>query len=438
MSISTEIERLQNAKAEIKSAIEEKGVEVGDGRIDTYAEKISQITSGDGGYNTKSVKITTSVSNVEELSNIVFKDLDDTRDYVAYLSFSKDKNLYNKIEFITNIESNTVVDDYAIRYRNGIYSHITITSNFDAAVTIGDVYTVVDLTEGGWANEFEMGKNSEYDRFWDAVQNYGNRKDYDFCFAGDAWTIDTFKPKYPIVPTSCQNAFAYWGAYSDRISTIDFRDIQIDLSKSKTLANCFYNNQFIVAIGEVDITSSRNFNNFFSGAKNLHTIEKLIVDNNGETTFNTPFSGCGNLENIVFEGVIGNDIQFHHSPLLTHESLMSIINALKDFRIVNSTYSNVTYSWDGTEGDGEIGKVYECTDSIKYNNSIEFRCIWGNNEYDYRIMILEVDNVNITDEELYNVKTFMIDSNGNLVLAYSKKIQQPQKHSLYTQTAKRY
>jgi hypothetical protein len=46
MSIATEIQRLQNAKADIKTAIEEKGVEVGDGLIDTYAEKIAEISSG--------------------------------------------------------------------------------------------------------------------------------------------------------------------------------------------------------------------------------------------------------------------------------------------------------------------------------------------------------------------------------------------------------
>ena len=42
MSIDLEIQRLQTAKADIKTAIEEKGVQVGDGLIDTYAEKISE------------------------------------------------------------------------------------------------------------------------------------------------------------------------------------------------------------------------------------------------------------------------------------------------------------------------------------------------------------------------------------------------------------
>ena len=46
MSIATEIQRLQTAKENIRTAIEEKGVEVGNGTIDTYAEKIGEISVG--------------------------------------------------------------------------------------------------------------------------------------------------------------------------------------------------------------------------------------------------------------------------------------------------------------------------------------------------------------------------------------------------------
>lgn len=49
MSVADEIIRLQTAKADIKNAIEEKGVIVGDGTIDTYAEKINEIQGGGGG-----------------------------------------------------------------------------------------------------------------------------------------------------------------------------------------------------------------------------------------------------------------------------------------------------------------------------------------------------------------------------------------------------
>lgn len=46
MSIAAEITRITNAKTAIKAAIEEKGVSVGDGKIDSFAEKIAQIVTG--------------------------------------------------------------------------------------------------------------------------------------------------------------------------------------------------------------------------------------------------------------------------------------------------------------------------------------------------------------------------------------------------------
>ena len=44
MSIATEIQRLKTAKSDLKTAIEEKGVIVGDGLIDTYADKVREIS----------------------------------------------------------------------------------------------------------------------------------------------------------------------------------------------------------------------------------------------------------------------------------------------------------------------------------------------------------------------------------------------------------
>ena len=46
MSIASEIARLQNAKANIKTAIENKGVTVGDIKLDAYSAKIDEISTG--------------------------------------------------------------------------------------------------------------------------------------------------------------------------------------------------------------------------------------------------------------------------------------------------------------------------------------------------------------------------------------------------------
>ena len=50
MSIATQIQRLQTAKADIKTAIENKGVTIpSNATIDAYPTYVSQITSGGGG-----------------------------------------------------------------------------------------------------------------------------------------------------------------------------------------------------------------------------------------------------------------------------------------------------------------------------------------------------------------------------------------------------
>lgn len=48
MSLNSEITRIENAKADIKDAIEEMGGEVGDGTIDTYATAVRSIPTGVG------------------------------------------------------------------------------------------------------------------------------------------------------------------------------------------------------------------------------------------------------------------------------------------------------------------------------------------------------------------------------------------------------
>lgn len=55
MSVASEITRLQNAKASIKTSIENKGVTVGDGTIDTYASKIDEISTSSAVLGTKTI-----------------------------------------------------------------------------------------------------------------------------------------------------------------------------------------------------------------------------------------------------------------------------------------------------------------------------------------------------------------------------------------------
>ena len=43
---------------------------------------------------------------------------------------------------------------------------------------------------------YEAGRKAEYDAEWDERQEYGNRIDHRYFFAGNGWTSYTFNPKY--------------------------------------------------------------------------------------------------------------------------------------------------------------------------------------------------------------------------------------------------
>jgi len=153
---------------------------------------------------------------------------------------------------------------------------------------------------------FEAGKKSGYDAFWDAAQDFGRRVTYVCGFAGHCWTDENYNPKYPITATDNAN-YLFWNS--------KLTDTKVDIY--------------------LPVGGSNNSNTFASSA--LVTIRKLIVTEN--TKFSNTFGGCSKLENITFEGVIGSDMTISAATKLTHASLMSILNALKDYSGSGTTYT---------------------------------------------------------------------------------------------------
>ena len=176
---------------------------------------------------------------------------------------------------------------------------------------------------------FDAGKQAEYDLFWDAYQQNGTRANYEGAFSGKGWTLTTFKPKYDITVTeSAYNLFKACELSVDLVQLLDRLGVTLDLSKSNNVQYAFYGSAF-THIGVINATSSSSVNNTFNSCGTLVTIDKLILKSEGNQTFTNAFNGCRSLENITIEGAIGNSINFSYSPL-THDSLMSIINALMD------------------------------------------------------------------------------------------------------------
>lgn len=169
------------------------------------------------------------------------------------------------------------------------------------------------------------------DRRWNDFTLNGGRNSYAYAFYNQE--AENFKLERTIKPTDLTQAF----------NSNQFKIIK-GLNTSKcTNFQQMCTNAHVKIFGEIDTTSASTLNKTFSDAKGLTTVKKLILKDDGSQTFTTPFYNCSRLENITIEGTIGNNITFAQSTKLTHDSLMSIIEHLKDFGLV---YSNDSPTWD--------------------------------------------------------------------------------------------
>lgn len=172
---------------------------------------------------------------------------------------------------------------------------------------------------------FDRGRNYEQQEFWDVFQQNGTRENYENGFAGKGWYKENLTPKYDITPSFASNIFLncpYEG---------DLRDlpVKLDFSKSQSISNMFGYFYGLTGVGVINTTSSPTCTAVFINARALITIEKFILKADGSQTFSNCFTQCYKLQNIVIDGVIGQDISFQHSTELSKDSITSIINALK-------------------------------------------------------------------------------------------------------------
>lgn len=144
------------------------------------------------------------------------------------------------------------------------------------------------------------GKQAERDAFWEQFQNHGKGINYLYAFSYGRFNDSTYNPKYDIIPregnADCNNIFYTATQITDTKVAIYANDV------AGCIQGAFYK------------------------AMKLVTIRKLVVTEN--TTYSSVFHTCTALKNITFEGTIGQNMDVHWSTLLTHESLMSIIEHL--------------------------------------------------------------------------------------------------------------
>lgn len=196
---------------------------------------------------------------------------------------------------------------------------------------------------------YEAGQKSEYDHFWDNYQENGARTHYSRAFGGVGWTSEIYKPKYPLRPTNA--LMMYCGC------TIAGH-MEVDFSQCSELTQTFQDAKQVTSLGIIDARNVNSLPRTFQSMHNCVSIQKLILKDDGSQTFNNTLAYCYELVDIVIEGLIGNNgFSVSNSTKLSHDSLMSIINALQDKTSVGDT-------WTVTLGKTNLEKLTDAEKAI--------------------------------------------------------------------------
>jgi hypothetical protein len=148
-----------------------------------------------------------------------------------------------------------------------------------------------------------QGKVNERDAFWDAYQNYGNRRNYQQAFYSqstlEGWTDDAYNPKYPIISGAYafNNTFVYSGITDTKVAI----DLSLATSASTSFGNCY----------------------------KLITVRDLTLPQKVGMNVTNMFLNCGELLNINIVGeIVVNALDLHWSTKLTKASITNIIEHL--------------------------------------------------------------------------------------------------------------
>ncbi len=218
----------------------------------------------------------------------------------------------------------------------------------------------------GYAQGLEEGKQAEHEAFWENVLD----KDMNACgsrFAGRSWNDYTFRPTKDIKPTgTCANMFNAC-AITDLVGILRSCGVQLDVSGcSGRVDSMFGYSPYLTTVPFLDVrNSTRNgtseLSAMFDTCPKLHTIEGIYLKEDGTTGWgSSAFYGCSALENLTLYGTIGrNGLNVSWSTKLTHDSLMSIINALADYSEDTSGTA-----WAVTLGAANLAKLTDAEKAI--------------------------------------------------------------------------
>ena len=211
----------------------------------------------------------------------------------------------------------------------------------------------------GEADGYQQGKQDEHKVFWDAYIT-STLNNWQYAFYSQRWNDKNFYPTKNLKPTG---VFSY-GFSSHQITNLKQRlidcGVTLDTSavRSGNYQFCFCS--LLTHLPTLSFVGlSEQITHTFADDRKLVEIEKIILKDDGSTTFNYWFRECYELTTIAFEGVISRNLDFQWSTKLSKTSIENIINHLAEETIVRKTLTLSTtavenaFDISAVDGDGD-------------------------------------------------------------------------------------
>ncbi|MBR5152232.1 MAG: hypothetical protein IKW60_01695 [Clostridia bacterium] len=220
---------------------------------------------------------------------------------------------------------------------------------------------------------FDAGKKAEYDAFWDAYQQNGERKSYTNAFAGTGWNQNTFFPRHSIQVVEGYMIFRMhnqgYVSY-DLVEHLSQQGITLDFSTATNIQYAFASAN-LSRIGVINCSSLQSLANAFSSSY-IVTIDRLISHEG--LRFDSAFHLAEKLKNITFEGVIDVNLDMHWSPL-TKASIQSVFACLSPSitgQTLSLSQAAVDTAFETSDGarDGASSPAWETLIATKSNWTI--------------------------------------------------------------------
>lgn len=275
MSIANEITRLQNAKTSIKTSIENKGVIVGDGTLDTYASKIDEISTSSAVLGAKTIT-----------ENGTYKAIDDELDGYSEVNVQlkgtepQFTGHYDKIGLKTIGWSDDEINYYQ---KNGVQWNSSEDEYFKLTDTelAGDNskntrFIPKNSTKTSFANYYKLLAIPQLDT--------SNITTMEGMFS-KCYSLTTIPQLNTSNVTNMNNTFNGCGS----LTTIP----QLNTGNITNMHNMFYDCYSLKTIPQLDTNNVTNMNNMFYACYSLKTIPQL--DTGNVTNMDDMFYRCQSL-----------------------------------------------------------------------------------------------------------------------------------------------